>query len=326
MLDTLFQGLFDGDTASVIPVGEFLLCLGTALVLGALLALSDLRRGSSRSFLVTLAILPAVVCVVIMMVNGNVGAGVAVAGAFSLVRFRSAPGSAREISMLFLAMGAGLITGMGYLGYGVLFTALMGAVSMLYNRLAQRSGKGAERFKAVHSEFIKTVYDIASAVIVFLFHRFNICVAVFERLDSRILTRGGGAHYRVLMNFKHRRDNIRVSASISQSPTCHRVTFRKSAYDNGAFVHSVNFGNGNVSVFAVCKLCVDLVGHYNDIGVPQNLGNCLQIGMLHNSTRGIVREGQYEHFCFLCNGRPQPVGGKSEAVLFFQLNVNGLSA
>jgi len=149
MLDTLFQGLFDGDTASVIPVGEFLLCLGTALVLGALLALSDLRRGSSRSFLVTLAILPAVVCVVIMMVNGNVGAGVAVAGAFSLVRFRSAPGSAREISMLFLAMGAGLITGMGYLGYGVLFTALMGAVSMLYNRLAQRSGKGAERFKTL---------------------------------------------------------------------------------------------------------------------------------------------------------------------------------
>ena len=63
----------------------------------------------------TLAILPAVVCVVIMMVNGNVGAGVAVAGAFSLVRFRSVPGTAREIGVLFLAMGAGLVCGMGYL-------------------------------------------------------------------------------------------------------------------------------------------------------------------------------------------------------------------
>ena len=57
--------------------------------------------------------LPAVVCVVIMMVNGNVGTGVAVAGAFSLVRFRSAPGTAKEICTLFLAMGAGLIAGMG---------------------------------------------------------------------------------------------------------------------------------------------------------------------------------------------------------------------
>ena len=70
---------------------------------------------SSRSLTITLALLPAVVCVVIMMVNGNVGTGVAVAGAFSLVRFRSAPGTAREISAIFVAMGTGLITGMGYL-------------------------------------------------------------------------------------------------------------------------------------------------------------------------------------------------------------------
>lgn len=69
----------------------------------------------------TLALIPAVVCVVIMMVNGNVGAGVAVAGAFSLVRFRSVPGSAKEICAIFLAMGAGLVTGMGFIGYAVLF-------------------------------------------------------------------------------------------------------------------------------------------------------------------------------------------------------------
>ena len=58
----------------------------------------------TQSFVVTLAIIPAVVQMVIMLVNGNIGAGVAVAGAFSLVRFRSAPGSAREIGMIFLAM------------------------------------------------------------------------------------------------------------------------------------------------------------------------------------------------------------------------------
>ena len=81
----------------------------------------------------TLMMLPATVCIVIMMVNGNVGAGVAVAGAFSLVRFRSVPGTAKEIGTIFLAMAAGLIAGMGYLGYAVLFTAVMGIVMFLLN-------------------------------------------------------------------------------------------------------------------------------------------------------------------------------------------------
>ena len=70
-----------------------------------------------------------------MMVNGNVGAGVAVAGAFSLVRFRSVPGTAKEIGTIFLAMAAGLIAGMGYLGYAVLFSLIMGIVMLLLNIL-----------------------------------------------------------------------------------------------------------------------------------------------------------------------------------------------
>ena len=126
MLDTIFRGVFDSSTAAVISVTDFLLCLGCALVLGLILAWAHAFRSRyTRSFIVTLALLPAVVCVVIMMVNGNVGAGVAVAGAFSLVRFRSVPGSAREITMLFLAMGAGLMAGMGYLGFSLVFTVIM---------------------------------------------------------------------------------------------------------------------------------------------------------------------------------------------------------
>jgi uncharacterized membrane protein YhiD involved in acid resistance len=70
-----------------------------------------------------------------MMVNGNVGTGVAVAGAFSLVRFRSIPGSAREISALFVAMGAGLIAGMGYLGFAFLFTLVLCAMYLIYTVL-----------------------------------------------------------------------------------------------------------------------------------------------------------------------------------------------
>jgi hypothetical protein len=133
MLNTLFQGIFD-NAETAIQVPQFLLCIAVALVIGIFLAVIYNRNRCSRSFVVTLALLPAVVCVIIMMVNGNVGAGVAVAGAFSLVRFRSVPGTAREIGTLFLAMAAGLITGMGYLGYAILFSVLMGVVMLLLNQ------------------------------------------------------------------------------------------------------------------------------------------------------------------------------------------------
>ena len=136
MLDNIFKGLFDSSLTTVIPVTDFLLCLVVSLLIGAFLAVVYTYKSKyTKSFVMTLALIPAVVCVVIMLVNGNIGAGVAVAGAFSLVRFRSAPGTAKEICAIFLAMGAGLIAGMGYLGYAVLFTLILGAASLLYTRL-----------------------------------------------------------------------------------------------------------------------------------------------------------------------------------------------
>jgi len=148
MLENLFRGLFDTDLVAVISVTDFLLCLGCSLVLGLVMAFAYMYRTRyTKSFVITLALLPAVVCVVIMLVNGNVGTGVAVAGAFSLVRFRSVPGTAKEICTLFLAMGAGLIAGMGYLGFAVLFTLVMCAVFVLYNCLDFGSKKNAATFK-----------------------------------------------------------------------------------------------------------------------------------------------------------------------------------
>jgi uncharacterized membrane protein YhiD involved in acid resistance len=140
-MDVIFKGLFDNGLTQTIGVGDFLLCLGVSLLLGLIMAASyTLTNEHTQSFLITVALLPAVVCVVIMMVNGNIGAGVAVAGAFSLVRFRSAPGTAKEIVVLFLAMGTGLIAGMGYLGFATLFTVVMCAVFLIYNALASRIG------------------------------------------------------------------------------------------------------------------------------------------------------------------------------------------
>ena len=132
-------------TTGITPSVFIILVLAT-LVLGGILALvHTFKNDYTKSFVMTLAILPAVVAVVILMVNGNIGAGVAVAGAFSLVRFRSAPGTAREIGALFAAMGMGLIMGMGYLGYAALFTCLISVAMLVYAAISSGEKKNVKK-------------------------------------------------------------------------------------------------------------------------------------------------------------------------------------
>ena len=132
MWDKTFEALFN--VANGITLGDFALCVTTALVLGTVIALvAGFRARSSNSFLLTLAVLPAIVAVVIMLVNGNLGAGVAVAGAFSLVRFRSMPGTAREIGMIFLGMAVGLACGMGYPVFAAIFALVMCTVVFVFS-------------------------------------------------------------------------------------------------------------------------------------------------------------------------------------------------
>ncbi len=151
MLDSFFRGVFDTDMSQVISLWEFLLCIGCALLIGLILAgMYTFQSRYTKSFVAALAVLPAVVCAVIMMVNGNIGAGVAVAGAFSLVRFRSVPGTAREICSLFLAMGTGLICGMGYLGFALVFALILSGAAMLYSRMDFGSSSRAARYKTLH--------------------------------------------------------------------------------------------------------------------------------------------------------------------------------
>ena len=124
----------------------YLLCLAPSLGMGLVTALVFMYRNkTSQSMVTTLVLLPAAVHTVILLVNGNLGIGMQVAGAFSLVRFRSVPGSAREISALFVAMTIGLATGTGYLIAAVIFTLLMGLSSLLLTRL--RFGEPKEGIK-----------------------------------------------------------------------------------------------------------------------------------------------------------------------------------
>lgn len=150
MFDAVFRGVFDSNYTSVISLGDFLKCVGCALAVGLILAgCYMVRPRCTKGFVATLALLPAVVCVVIMMVNGNVGAGVAVAGAFSLVRFRSAPGTAEEIGAIFLAMATGLIAGMGYLAYAILCAILLGGISLVYCKLDLGETRAKARSKTL---------------------------------------------------------------------------------------------------------------------------------------------------------------------------------
>lgn len=132
--------------ASGITLPAFLICTAVSLVLGIATALISMYRTKcSQSFAVTLAVLPAIVQIVIMLVNGNVGAGVAVAGAFSLVRFRSVPGTAREIGVIFLAMALGLATGMGYVVLAAVFFVVIAVVLLLLTKLGFGTRRTDER-------------------------------------------------------------------------------------------------------------------------------------------------------------------------------------
>lgn len=114
-----------------ITAGAFLACTSASLVLGVLCAfLCKYKNNTSQSFLFTIAILPAIVQLIIMLVNGNIGTGVAVAGTFGLVRFRSAQGSAREIASIFMTMALGIATGMGYLAVAGFFFVVMAAFQL----------------------------------------------------------------------------------------------------------------------------------------------------------------------------------------------------
>ncbi|WP_288307910.1 DUF4956 domain-containing protein [uncultured Enterococcus sp.] len=121
----MLSSLFSGDT-STLEWRSLLICIAASLLLGLLVAaIHMIRNVYTKNFVITLAVLPILVQSVIMLVNGNLGTGVAILGAFSLIRFRSVPGGSREITSVFWSMGIGLATGMGYVGYVVIFSIIV---------------------------------------------------------------------------------------------------------------------------------------------------------------------------------------------------------
>ena len=127
-MSSILQSITEG----TITNQNFAIYLLISIVLGIVVALSYMFKSKYTSgFVITLALLPAIVQAVIMLVNGQIGTGIAVMGAFSLVRFRSVPGTAREIVSIFLAMAIGLAMGMGNIVVALIFTVVMIAANFV---------------------------------------------------------------------------------------------------------------------------------------------------------------------------------------------------
>ena len=221
MLNYTFASLYDSTIG--ITLQAFLICVGAALALGAMMALVYcFRTAHSSSFVVTLALLPATVAVVIMMVNGNLGAGVAVAGAFSLVRFRSTPGTAKEIGAIFATMAVGLACGMGYPFFGMLFAAIFCAASLLYALV----GFGGRRNAVMHRVLRITVPEDLDYPTVFddLLEKYTSSARLTDvkttnmgslnRLTYELTLRKAGTEKQLIDELRCRNGNLEISMSI----------------------------------------------------------------------------------------------------------------
>ncbi|MBQ4486381.1 MAG: DUF4956 domain-containing protein [Oscillospiraceae bacterium] len=128
----LFHSILSGN----VDLRDYLMCFGSAAACGLIISLCYMFKNRySKNFVSTLILLPIIVSSVIMMVNGNVGTGVAVLGAFSLIRFRSVPGNSKDISAIFLSMAVGLATGMGYIGFAFLITVAVCIIMILLSTI-----------------------------------------------------------------------------------------------------------------------------------------------------------------------------------------------
>lgn len=148
----MFESILNTDSGTFSITSE-LICLGVALALGILVALTHAAEGkANKKFLTALAVMPMLVQVVITMVNGNLGTSVAILGTFSLIRFRSIKSNARELLSIFFVMAIGLSLGMGQVFFAVVFTVVVCLVLLISNRIPFALNKNYKRLKIVVPE------------------------------------------------------------------------------------------------------------------------------------------------------------------------------
>lgn len=125
----MFESIFTTTTDNAISVSSSVLSMAAAVIIGLVIGITYMyackKSGYNKDFIVGLVLLPAIVSVVIMLIGSNVARAFSMAGAFALVRFRSAPGNAKDIAVVFFAMASGLACGLGYITFAVIFTVII---------------------------------------------------------------------------------------------------------------------------------------------------------------------------------------------------------
>lgn len=148
-MSNLFNSIFNDTTATTNPIQLFLALL-VSLILGLALTWAYKHRTLyTREFAVSLTLLPCLMTLVIFLVNGSLGTSIAVAGTFSLIRFRSATSGSRELIAIFLAMIIGLAAGTGYLALAILFTVFILAVWLLLEKQQRKSNHQRRRLLTI---------------------------------------------------------------------------------------------------------------------------------------------------------------------------------
>ena len=127
------NSIFATTADPIIEVGDFWLCIAVAVVIGIFVAFCYMYKNEfSKSLVISIALLPAIVTVLIMLVNGNIGAGVAVGGVFALTKFRSAQGTSKEITHIFLSMAIGLTLGLGFVGIAIILAIIVEGLNFIF--------------------------------------------------------------------------------------------------------------------------------------------------------------------------------------------------
>lgn len=140
MLDTIISST----TGESFTLTNTLIILGVAIILGVLISIVYMKTNKvyTEAFPLTLIMLPVIISIIILLVGNNVARAFSLAGAFSIIRFRSAPGNPKDLSYVFFTLAVGLALGMGYIGYGVLFTIILCAVMIILAEINFGDTKG----------------------------------------------------------------------------------------------------------------------------------------------------------------------------------------
>lgn len=216
----MFESIFTTTTDNAIEITSALLCVGTALILGIIIGVAYMyacrKEGYGKNFIVGLVLLPVIVAVVILLIGSNVARAFSMAGAFALVRFRSAPGNAKDISVVFFAMAAGLACGLGYVIFAAIFVVILVAVLLVLSitNFAE-SNKDVKQLKVVIPENLNYT---------------NVFDEVFEKYVSNAELR-----------------KVKTTNMGTMFELTYNVVVKKDA-DEKAFIDALRVRNGNLNV------------------------------------------------------------------------------